>query len=104
MILVVAVKTRKIKRTNFKDTKKVNLLIVTLISVIIFSSTGWALLQFTDNNASKAIVSIAFALTAFLCQVFLMVPKVIPPMRQYIESTFIEPATLSTYVFSQFTK
>ena len=81
MLLVVAIKTRKIKRTSFKDTKKVNLLIATLISVIIFSSTDWALLQITDNNASKAIVSIAFALTPFLCQIFLMVPKVIHPMR-----------------------
>ena len=98
ILLLVAISTRKIKRTDFKDTKKVNLLIATLIAVIIFSSTGWALLQFIDNNASKVIVSVGFALTAVLCESFLLVPKVIPPLRRYFESTFIEPGTISTYV------
>ena len=97
-LLLVAINTRKIKRTNFKDTKKVNLLIVTLIAVIIFSCTGWALLQFIDNNASKAIVSIAFTLTSVLCQSYLLVPKVIAPIVRYFKRKrrFIEAATIST--------
>ena len=97
VLLLVAFNTRKIKRANYKDTKKVNLLIATLIGVIIFSSTGWAILQFIDNNASKAIVSIGFALTGVLCQSFLVMPKVIPPIRRYFQKTFIvEPGTVST--------
>lgn len=97
VLLLVAFNTRKIKRANYKDTKKVNLLIATLIGVIIFSSTGWAILQFIDNNASKAIVSIGFALTGILCQSFLLIPKVIPPIRRHFERTFtIEPGTVST--------
>ena len=97
VLLLVAFNTRKIKRANFKDTKKVNLLIATLISVIIFSCTGWAILRFVENNASKAIVSIGFALTAVLCQSFLLVPKVIPPIRRCFERTItVEPGTIST--------
>lgn len=96
VLLMVAFNTRKIKRANYKDTKKVNLLIATLISVIIFSSTGWAILQFIDNNASKAIVSIGFTLTGILCQSFLLVPKVIPPIRRLFERTFtVEPGTVT---------
>jgi hypothetical protein len=97
VLLLVAFNTRKIKRANYKDTKKVNLLIATLVGVIIFSSTGWAILQFIDNNASKAIVSIGFAITSILSQSFLLVPKVIPPIRRHFERTFIvEPGTVST--------
>lgn len=98
VLLLVAFNTRKIKRANFKDTKKVNLLIATLIGVIIFSSSGWAILRFIENNASKAIVSIGFALTAILCQSFLLVPKVIPPIRRHFERTFTvePPGTVST--------
>ena len=95
-LLLVAIITRKIKRTNFKDTKKVNLLIATLLAVIVFSCTGWALLQVIDNNASKVIVSVGFALTSVLCQIFLLVPKIVPPIRRLFENTFVEPSTIST--------
>ena len=97
VLLLVAFNTRKIKRANYKDTKKVNLLIATLIGVISFSCSGWEILQFIDNNASKAIVSIGFALTGILCQSFLLVPKVIAPIRRRFERTFaVEPGALST--------
>ena len=61
VLLLVAFNTRKIKRANYKDTKKVNLLIASLIDVIIFSCSGWAILQFIDNNASKAILASVLA-------------------------------------------
>ena len=102
VLLLVAFNTRKIKRANFKDTKKVNLLIATLVGVVVFSFTGWAILRFIENNASKVIVSIGFAVTAMLCQGFLLVPKVIPPIRRHFQKTFTtEPVTISTEASSK---
>ena len=97
-LLYVAFSTRKIEQANFNDSKKVNLLIAALTAVIVFSFTGWAVLQFIDNNASKMIVSTAFALTAVLCEGFLLVPKVVPPLRRYFGSNFKQTATTVTSI------
>lgn len=78
-VLLLAIKTRHIKRKNYKDTKKVN--------VFIFSQS---LLLMTFIPLSSILVAVnvligafifkwlAFFLVAFLCQIFLFVPKIFP--------------------------
>lgn len=80
-VLFLAVKTRKIRKENFKDTKKVNMYI--FVSVMIISTTIplWFLLNSSQNSIGKYVtIYLSFGLTGLLCLVFLFIPKVSPPV------------------------
>ena len=80
-IIYLSFTMRKIKDTNFKDTKKVNIF-VTIISLLsltyIFSS--WLLLEiFPRYDQYVAVVQSLFPLTVVVaCQVILLIPKITP--------------------------
>lgn len=81
IVLFLAIKTRKIRRSNFKDTKKVNIYIFSTVMLVITSMTLFSVFLATENTlAAHLMIYFAFASTGLLCQVFLFVPKVMSPL------------------------
>ena len=81
IVFFLAIKTRKIRRSNFKDTKKVNIYIFLTIMVVIVTMALYFLFKSTNNViATHLMLYLAFGITGFLCQVFLFVPKVVSPI------------------------
>ena len=79
-LLILAFLTRKIKRSNFKDTKKINFLAISLIVLLISCATLWgALRQVGEFLASNFFFNFGHSMVIFLTQIVLFLPKVIPP-------------------------
>ena len=84
-VIIVAIKSRNIRLTLFKDTKKVNILIYLLYIVGIFMFTFWKI--FVDLGLalhSLIILYVGHLLMAFLCQIILFVPKIWPAVQKKI--------------------
>ncbi len=78
-MVLLAVLTRKIKRGAFKDTKKINMLVVLLVFDLCIFLPLWAILRLIGyTTLSRVAYSMGITLAAFLCQVFLIFPKVVP--------------------------
>ena len=81
IVLFLAIKTRKIQRENFKDTKKVNIYIFITVLIIAMLIPVWFLLEGTGNVIGTGVVIyIAFGATGLFCQLMLFAPKVLPPL------------------------
>jgi gamma-aminobutyric acid type B receptor len=81
IVLFLAIKTRKIRKSNFKDTKKVNIYIFsTVANIIIFMTLFFLFTSRNSHLAAHLVVYFAFGFTALLCQLFLFVPKVASPL------------------------
>ena len=79
IVLFLAIKTRKIQRANFKDTKKVNIYIFLTVMIIATLIPVWFLLKETGHVLGTGIViCISFGSTGLLNQLMLFSPKVIP--------------------------
>ena len=79
IMVLLAVLTRKVKQSDFKDSKKINTLVVTLAFNICISVTLWILLRLIDaTNLSRVAYGIGTMTAAELCQVFLILPKILP--------------------------
>ena len=81
-VIVVAIKTRKIRQKHFKDTKKVNLLIFLLLFIIAFTLSFWLLFTDLYDHIVLIVLVTGHLLTAFLCQFILVFPKVWPPLQK----------------------
>lgn len=80
-MVTVAVLTRKIKRREFKDSKKICALVAILFIFICIGTSLWFILREVGAYiASKLVYGIGFPMVAIICQVFLFVPKIIPPV------------------------
>ena len=87
LLLLIAFKTRKIKRENFKDTKKVNAYILSLFILICLFFSLWQVLRTVNQPiASKLIVGAAYGMAALFCQLFLFAPKTIPPFLRHVRN------------------
>ena len=85
IVVIVAIKSRKIRYTNFKDTKKVNLFISLLFINATCSFSYWQILQYSGfHYASAVILCVGHILGAFLCQAILFIPKVWPSIKKKI--------------------
>lgn len=81
IVLFLAIKTRKIQRENFKDTKKVNVYIFITVLIIATLIPVWFLLEGTENvQGTGLVIYVAFGATGLLNQLMLFTPKVFPPM------------------------
>ena len=80
-MLHVAILTRKVSRKEFKNSKAITTLVAVLFVLTCIGNALWFLLRMIDAAiASKVVYSLAFSSAAVLCQVFLFVPKIIPPV------------------------
>lgn len=81
IVLFLAIRTRKIQRSNFKDTKKVNMYIFLTVIIIATLIPVWFLLKETGNVLGTSIVVyIAFGMIGLFCQFALFTPKLFPPL------------------------
>jgi hypothetical protein len=89
-LVTVAIKTRKIRHKQFKDSRKVNIYLFcfTIVSAMTFGY--WFLLD--QSNTYEYYLSfiplhIGLSLIVLLCQSLLFVPKVFPPFQRYVMAT-----------------
>ena len=88
ILLIVAIKMRKIQKSHFKDTKKIIILVVCYFTDIIVAITIWRVLYTTVNAYYAAIVlHIGHITTLVICQVLLFAPKVLPPLARHCLKT-----------------
>ena len=78
-VIIVAIKSRKIRHVHFKDTKKVNLFIFLLFIIVICTFSYWNILASSGFYLASVVSLYAgHMLIAFLCQTILFVPKIWP--------------------------
>ena len=81
IVLFLAIKTRKIQRENFKDTKKVNVYIFITVLIIATLIPVWFVLEGTGNvKWTGVMIYASFGAIGLLNQLMLFTPKVFPPM------------------------
>ena len=79
VMVVLAIITKKIKRKNYKDSKKINILVAALIIDTCIGVPLWIMFR----NIAAAILSrlaynIGTIVATVLCQVILILPKILP--------------------------
>ena len=86
-LVTVAVKTRKIRHKQFKDSRKVNMYLFCFTVVSAMTFGYWLFLDRSDTYEyylSLTPVHIGLSMIVLLCQFLLFVPKVFPPLKRYI--------------------
>jgi len=79
LVVFMAIQTRKIKRRNFKDTKKIIAYVFVIVITLCILMPLWAV---SDNAIMNDIlghicISSAFVAVGLLCQLYIFVPQVI---------------------------
>ena len=83
LLLVLAYKTRKIKRRNYKDTKQINAFLITSGMISLVGTTLWLIFRFDEFYvASTVVANIGYLSIPIACQVFLIIPKIGPGLRR----------------------
>jgi hypothetical protein len=78
-MVLLAILTRKIKRDDYKDSKKINLLVGALIlDVYTFAPLWFIFRSMAAPLLSWLVYNIATLTAAVLCQVLLLLPKTMP--------------------------
>ena len=94
ILTLVAIKSRKIRERNFKDTKKVNVLIFCLLFDVLLSLSLWWLLDNLGTSVATYISSIPLHIGHFgiilLSQLVLIAPKISAPLLRSIKEEMIE--------------
>ena len=90
LLLFLAIKTRKTSLGDFKDTKKVTVLVVVFFNlVLIVFGSLWGILQLSGQPiASYVSLALAYSLSSFAIQVSLFLPKVLPPLYRHLKNCF----------------
>ena len=81
LVMFLAVQTRHVKRCNFKDTKKVNAYIFTVVAIIAFALPLWYIFSYTQVKSELGghiIFVVAYLSIAVFGQVFLFASKILP--------------------------
>ena len=85
VLIGASFKTRKVKQENFKDTKKITILVISLIYMTLVCGALWGILRLIGGSiASKLVIGLAYCMIALLSEVFLFLPKILPALlRQF---------------------
>ena len=79
VMVLLAILTRKIKRSDYKDSKKINVLVAALILDVCICAPLWIMFRgIAAPVLSWLVYGIASILAAVLCQVLLILPKIVP--------------------------
>ena len=106
-LVVLAFMTRNIKRKHFNESKKISTLSGVLVCILSINWALWILLRLIDASIlSKVVYSLGTMLTALFCQVFLILPKVVPLVlhkkRRHVLASLSSQLTLTS--FRQFSR
>ena len=90
VLLIVAVKTRKIRQAHFKDTKKVNAFLFLLVTIIFLTLAYWMIFRTigAKKGYSDITLHVAHIIIVVSCQGFLLVPKVLPPLMRSVSKKY----------------
>jgi hypothetical protein len=88
-LLILALKSSKIRYKNFQDTKATNAFTFLINFTVTLTVMYWFLLRSFEPNFSNSVsILIPLYITHFklplLCQVLLFVPKVYPPVKRHL--------------------
>ena len=90
-IVLIAIKTRRVRFARFKDTKKVNLMVFLVLFVSISTWLYWYV--FTAVGLYRFVptyILYAGSITiAFICQFTLFIPKVWTPLCNRLQSLWM---------------
>ena len=90
IMVLIAILTRKIKRGDYKDSKKINILVVALILDFYILAPLWFIFQGMDASVlSRLAYNAGTLIAAVLCQVLLILPKTVPLVVRNYQSRFI---------------
>ena len=79
LVLFLAIQTRRIKKAFFKDTKKVNLFVFTVIITLTTTITLWVLFsEIGIENGADISEWVGIFIVATMCQLCLIIPKLVP--------------------------
>jgi hypothetical protein len=79
LVLFLAIQTRRIKKAFFKDTKKINVFVFTVIITLTTTLTLWLLLSAVGIEIGADISEwIGVFIVAIMCQSCLVIPKLLP--------------------------
>jgi gamma-aminobutyric acid type B receptor len=79
VMILLAVLTRKIERKDYKDSKKINILVVALIVNTCIGVPLWSIFRIIPFTIlSRLAQTIAIIVAAVLCQIILILPKILP--------------------------
>lgn len=89
-VVVVAILTRNIRYKNFKDTKKVNALVLILLLFYSLSIPFWIYLQLTGSAYTSRAILLQVAHTSIIvgCIGLLFVPKIYPLLKEAVAQRF----------------
>lgn len=89
-VISVSIKTRKIKQENFKDTKKVSILISSILYMSVVGTSLWVVLRSAGyRTASLVVIGVMYYFLCFLMEVFLFLPKIVPPLQRKFKSNWL---------------
>ena len=100
-IVVLTTLTRKIKRRNFKDTKKVNAFIFMMFAAFSIMIPLWWVSQYFNHTVSGMMLCLCYGITAVMCQLLLFVPKTIPPFIRDVFKTKLREEQLASSTDSE---
>ena len=106
LVMFLAIQTRHVKRHNFKDTKKVNAYIFTVVAIIAIAIPLWYILSQTQVRSELGghiAWVIGYLSISILCQLFLFAPKTLPLLNKHPDNYNYNHLTSSSYRESQFT-
>ena len=78
VVVFMAIQTRKIKRSNFKDTKKIIAYVFITVITLCILMPLWAISDSVIMNdiLGHIFISLAFIAVGFFCQLFVFVPQI----------------------------
>jgi len=86
VVMFLAIQTRHVKRSHFKDTKKVNAYIFTVVAIIAIAIPLWYILsqtQIRSELGGHIAWVVGYLSIAILCQLFLFAPKTLPLLNKH---------------------
>ncbi len=84
-VLILAFLTRNIRRTEFKDTKKVSIFIAASVAASVIAFLLYIIYR-AESQAVLGLVLSGEVTAAFLCQLLLFLPKTGPPLLRHLRT------------------
>lgn len=87
-LLVLAIMMRKIQHAHFKDTKKINILVLCLFLDLFLTLVIWRVLYtIVKIHIADILLHLGHHAFIILCQGFLFTPKILPPFFRRIKNS-----------------
>lgn len=90
-LAIASYKTRKIRRKDFKNTKKINILLSLILMFIAIVVPMWWVYRGAGNTVMSRILIVSLYLfIPTCCQLCLFSPKILPPLRRSLKKHFFK--------------